>query len=61
MNKKSKSKNSDIAAPSSNSDQKPLASDFLDALFKPVLQELEGQLEFDVDDIEERVEKKSKS
>ena len=60
MNKKSKSKNSDFVAPPSSSDQDPLASDLLDALFKPVLQELESQLEVDVDDIGERVEKKVK-
>jgi hypothetical protein len=58
MNKKAKSKNSDGAANSPNPDQDPLVSDFLDALLKPALQELESQLEFDVDDIEERAEKK---
>lgn len=59
MNKKSKSKNSDSAA-TSNSDQDSLASDFLDALFKPVLQELESQLGFDVDTSGEVTEKKVK-
>lgn len=58
MNKKARSKNSNGAANSSNPDQDPLGSDFLDALLKPALQELESQLEFDVDDIEERAEKK---
>lgn len=60
MNKKSKSKNFDFVAPPSSSDQDPLASDLLDAILKPVLQELESQLEVDVDDIGERVEKKVK-
>jgi hypothetical protein len=58
MNKKAKSKNSNGAANSSNPDKDPLVSDFLDALLKPALQELESQLEFDVDDIEGRAEKK---
>jgi hypothetical protein len=60
MNKKAKSKNSNNVAASSNSNQDPLASDFLDALLKPALQELEKQLEVHVDDIEERAEKQIK-
>jgi len=60
MNKKAESKNSNSAAASSNSDQDPLASNFLDALFKPVLDELERKLEEDTDGVKEVPSKKSK-
>jgi hypothetical protein len=47
MNKKTKSKNSNNADAASNLDQEPLASNVLDALFEPILKELETQLEED--------------
>lgn len=53
MNKKSKSKNS-------NADQDAFASDLLDAIFKPALQELEKELEGDESDAEKLALKKNK-
>lgn len=59
MNKKAKSKNSNNAATASHLDQEPLASNVLDALFKPVLEELERQLEEDSNGFEEMSSKKN--
>ena len=59
MNKKAKATNSNNAAASSNSDQDPLAPNFLDTLFKPVLEELERELEEGPDGVKEVPSKKS--
>ena len=59
MNKKAKSTNSNSAA-ASNSDQDPLASNFLDALFKSALKELEKELEEGPDGVKEVPTKKSR-
>lgn len=58
MNKKTKSKNIDDVANPSNSEQDSFASDFLDALFKPVLQELERDLDGLSEDNENQPNKK---